>query len=98
MAQQPPPIHFEDIPLAQARTMGRGPGWTQSSTTPSRKKSPPPGVAQGAPIDQAQEAIAPNTPEIPPQSPVVDPGLLALLAEGAIGEGTGDVSQQTNGS
>jgi hypothetical protein len=25
MAQQPPPIHFEDIPLAQARTMGRGP-------------------------------------------------------------------------
>ena len=22
MAQQPPPIHFEDIPLAQARTMG----------------------------------------------------------------------------
>jgi hypothetical protein len=58
------------------------------------KKSPPPGVAQGAPIDQAQEAMAPNTPEIPLQSPVVDPGLLALLAEGAIGEGTGDVSQQ----
>jgi len=25
MAQQVPPIHFEDIPLAQARTMGRGP-------------------------------------------------------------------------
>jgi hypothetical protein len=25
MAQPPPPIHFEDIPLAQARTMGRGP-------------------------------------------------------------------------
>jgi hypothetical protein len=25
MAQQPPAIHFEDIPLAQARTMGRGP-------------------------------------------------------------------------
>jgi hypothetical protein len=25
MAQQPPPIHFEDIPLAEARTMGRGP-------------------------------------------------------------------------
>jgi hypothetical protein len=25
MAQQPSPIHFEDIPLAQARTMGRGP-------------------------------------------------------------------------
>jgi len=25
MAQQPPPIDFEDIPLAQARTMGRGP-------------------------------------------------------------------------
>lgn len=25
MAQQPPPIHFEDIPLAQARTMSRGP-------------------------------------------------------------------------
>ena len=24
MAQQPPPIHFEDIPLAEARTMGRG--------------------------------------------------------------------------
>lgn len=25
MAQQPPPIQFEDIPLAEARTMGRGP-------------------------------------------------------------------------
>jgi hypothetical protein len=25
MTQPPPPIHFEDIPLAQARTMGRGP-------------------------------------------------------------------------
>jgi hypothetical protein len=25
MAQQPPPIHFEDIPLAEARTMSRGP-------------------------------------------------------------------------
>jgi hypothetical protein len=25
MAQHVPPIHFEDIPLAQARTMGRGP-------------------------------------------------------------------------
>jgi hypothetical protein len=25
MAQQPPAIHFEDIPLAQARTMTRGP-------------------------------------------------------------------------
>jgi hypothetical protein len=25
MAQQPSPIHFEDIPLAQARRMGRGP-------------------------------------------------------------------------
>jgi hypothetical protein len=25
MAQQAPPIHFEDIPLAQARAMGRGP-------------------------------------------------------------------------
>jgi hypothetical protein len=25
MAQQPPAIHFEDIPLAEARTMGRGP-------------------------------------------------------------------------
>ncbi len=25
MAQEPPAIHFEDIPLAEARTMGRGP-------------------------------------------------------------------------
>jgi hypothetical protein len=25
MAQQSPAIHFEDIPLAEARTMGRGP-------------------------------------------------------------------------
>jgi hypothetical protein len=25
MAQQPPPIHFEDIPLDEARTMSRGP-------------------------------------------------------------------------
>ena len=25
MAQQPSPIHFEDIPLDEARTMGRGP-------------------------------------------------------------------------
>jgi hypothetical protein len=25
MAQQSQPIHFEDIPLAEARTMGRGP-------------------------------------------------------------------------
>jgi hypothetical protein len=25
MAQQPPPIHFEDIPLDEARRMGRGP-------------------------------------------------------------------------
>ena len=24
MAQEPPAIHFEDIPLAEARTMGRG--------------------------------------------------------------------------
>jgi hypothetical protein len=25
MAQQPPPIHFEDIPLEEARRVGRGP-------------------------------------------------------------------------
>jgi hypothetical protein len=25
MAQEPPGIHFEDIPLVEARTMGRGP-------------------------------------------------------------------------
>jgi hypothetical protein len=25
MAQQPPPIHFEDIPLDEARRLGRGP-------------------------------------------------------------------------
>ena len=25
MAQQPPPIHFEDIPLDEARRIGRGP-------------------------------------------------------------------------
>jgi hypothetical protein len=25
MAQQPPPIHFEDVPLDEARRMGRGP-------------------------------------------------------------------------
>jgi hypothetical protein len=25
MAQEPPAIHCEDIPLAEARTMGRGP-------------------------------------------------------------------------
>jgi hypothetical protein len=25
MAQEPPAIHFEDIPLAEARTMGHGP-------------------------------------------------------------------------
>ena len=25
MAQEPPAIHFEDIPLAEARTMGRSP-------------------------------------------------------------------------
>jgi hypothetical protein len=25
MAQQMPPIHFDDIPIAEARTMGRGP-------------------------------------------------------------------------
>ena len=44
-------------------------------------RRPPPGVAQGAPIDQAQEAMALKAPEITPQSPIVDPGLLALLAE-----------------
>jgi precorrin-4 methylase len=25
MAEEPPAIHFEDIPIAEARTMGRGP-------------------------------------------------------------------------
>jgi hypothetical protein len=25
MAQQPPPVHFEDVPLEEARLMGRGP-------------------------------------------------------------------------
>jgi hypothetical protein len=28
--------------------------------------------------------MAPKVPEIPPQSPVVDPGLLTLLAEGPL--------------
>jgi hypothetical protein len=41
-------------------------------------------VTQAAPVDQAQKAMAPKAPEIPPQSPVVDPGLLTLLAEGPL--------------
>jgi len=39
----------------------------------------PPRMGQGAPIDQAQETIAPKAPQITPQTPIVNPGLLALL-------------------
>ena len=42
------------------------------------------GVRERAPIDQAQEAMTPKAPEITPQSLIVDPGPLALLAEGAL--------------
>src|SRR5688500_9664223 len=45
---------------------------------------PPPEVAYSAPINQAQEAMALKAPEIPPQSPIIDSGLLALLAEGPL--------------
>jgi hypothetical protein len=44
----------------------------------------PSGVRERAPIDQAQEAMAPKAPEITPQSPIADPGLVALLAEGPL--------------
>ena len=42
------------------------------------------GVMQGAPIAHAQQAMAPLTPEITPQSPIINPSLLALLAEGPL--------------
>jgi hypothetical protein len=41
-------------------------------------------MRQGAPIDQAQEAAAPKAPQIPPQPPIVHPGLLALLPQGLL--------------
>jgi hypothetical protein len=44
----------------------------------------PSGVRERAPINQAQEAMAPKASEIAPQSPIVDPGPSALLAEGPL--------------
>jgi hypothetical protein len=44
----------------------------------------PPRMRQGAPIDQAQEAITPKAPQIPPQPPIVDAGLLTLLPQGPL--------------
>ena len=41
-------------------------------------------MRQGAPIDQAQEAITPKAPQIPPQAPIGDTGLVTLLAEGPL--------------
>ena len=35
MAERPPTIEFEDIPLDQARRMSRGPPWTLNPITPS---------------------------------------------------------------
>jgi hypothetical protein len=44
----------------------------------------PPRMGQAAPIDQAQEPIAPKAPQIPPQTPIVNPGPLALLPQGPL--------------
>jgi hypothetical protein len=43
-----------------------------------------PCMRQGAPIDQPQEVIASKAPQIPPQPPIVDPGLLTLPPRGPL--------------
>jgi hypothetical protein len=42
-----------------------------------------PRMGQGAPIDEAQEPIAPKPLQIPPQPPIIHPSPLALLPQGA---------------
>jgi hypothetical protein len=41
-------------------------------------------MGQGAPVNQAQETTAPKALEIPPQPPIVHPGDVALLRQGAL--------------
>jgi hypothetical protein len=43
-----------------------------------------PHMGQGAPIDQAQEPIALKGTQIPPQTPITNPGPLALLPQGPL--------------
>jgi hypothetical protein len=43
-----------------------------------------PGMGEGTPIEQAEQAITPNAPQISPQPPIIDPGLVALLPQGPL--------------
>jgi hypothetical protein len=43
-----------------------------------------PGMGEGTPIEQAEQAITPNAPQISPQPPIIDPGLVARLPQGPL--------------
>lgn len=75
------------------RQFARGEGMGQSQTHDELLDVPgqehvrtrlTPRVRQGAPINQAQDAITPKAPQIPPQPPIVYAGLLTLLPQGPL--------------
>src|SRR5262245_25596854 len=41
-----------------------------------------PCLGEGTPIDQAEQAITPQAPQLSPQPPSIDPGLVAPLPQG----------------
>jgi hypothetical protein len=43
-----------------------------------------PGMGEGMPIEQAEQASTPKASQISPQPPIIDPGLVALLPQGPL--------------
>jgi hypothetical protein len=73
--------------FASAEGMGQGQAHDELLDVPGQEHVRPrlaPRMRQGAPIDQAQEAITPKAPQIPPHPPLVHAGLVTLLAEGPL--------------
>jgi hypothetical protein len=85
------PAVIDGIPIAvpdNPRQLASGEGMGDGQTDDVLLKMPgqevlhgglTPRMGQGAPINQAQEPIAPKTPQIPPQPPIIHPGPLTLL-------------------
>ena len=43
-----------------------------------------PGLGEGTPVAQAEQALTPNAPQTSPQPPRIAPGLVALLPQGPL--------------
>jgi hypothetical protein len=73
--------------LARGKGMSHGQPYDLLLDVPGQedfRRRLPSGMGQRALIDQAQETTAPKTLQIPPQPPIVDPGDVALLWQGAL--------------